>query len=81
MCIRDSFSSRLVSATGWETNGAINTVDPRFADIENGLYYLNSDSPAIDNGEDSECASTDMDLQVRLEDGNRCDMGMYEANK
>jgi len=78
---RGDFSSRLSSATGWEKNGAVNTVDPGFVDVENGLYYLNPDSPAIDNGEDGECASTDMDLKVRLENGNRCDMGMYEANE
>ncbi|MCL4245183.1 MAG: hypothetical protein KJ002_08655, partial [Candidatus Dadabacteria bacterium] len=78
---RGDFTSKFSSATGWEDNGAVNTVDPRCEDVENGLYYLNPDSPAIDHGQDSECASTDMDLQVRLEDGNRCDMGMYEANE
>ncbi|MGE0369775.1 MAG: choice-of-anchor Q domain-containing protein, partial [Candidatus Dadabacteria bacterium] len=78
---RSDFTSKFSSASGWEENGTVNTVDPRFEDVENGLYYLNPDSPAIDHGQDSECASTDMDLHVRLENGNRCDMGMYEANQ
>ena len=78
---RSDFTSKFSSASGWEDNGTVNTVDPRFEDVENGLYYLNLDSPAIDHGQDSECAATDMDLHVRLENGNRCDMGMYEANQ
>jgi hypothetical protein len=77
---RSDFTSKFSSATGWESNGAVNTVDPRFMNVNSGLYYLNAGSPAIDNGQDSECASTDMDLRIRLDGGNRCDMGMYEAN-
>jgi len=77
---RGDFTSKFASTSGWEKNGAVNTVDPKFMNVNSGLYYLNAGSPAIDHGQDSECASTDMDLHVRLEGGNRCDMGMYEAN-
>jgi len=78
---RSDFTSKFASVTGWEGDGAVNTVDPQFLNVNSGLYYLKADSPAIDNGLDNECASTDMDLKVRLEGGNRCDMGMYEANQ
>jgi len=77
---RSDFSSKFSSASGWDRNGTVNTVDPQFMNVNSGLYYLKVGSPAIDHGQDSECASTDMDLQVRLEGGNRCDMGMYEAD-
>jgi len=77
---KSDFTSKFTSTSGWEKNGAVNTVDPKFVNVNGGLYYLSPGSPAIDHGQDSECASTDMDLQSRLEDGNRCDMGMYEAN-
>ncbi len=78
---RSDFTSKFASVTGWEGDGAVNTVDPQFLNLNSGLYYLKAGSPAIDHGQDSECASTDMDLKVRLEGGNRCDMGMYEANQ
>jgi len=78
---RTDFSSQYRSITGWDKGGLCCNVDPGFYNLSTGIYHLKDSSPAIDRGEDGECSSVDHDGELRLEAGNRCDIGMDEYSK
>jgi len=72
---RSDFSSNYKSVTGWGGSSLYNA-NPGFYNVSGGIYHLTENSSARNSGQNSSCAPTDFDKEIRSD--SACDIGMDE---
>ena len=61
------------------SNAATKTGDPKLGDLSDGVYPLNSDSPALNAADCRSDVNEDQRGSTRAVSGSACDMGAWEA--
>jgi PKD repeat protein len=72
--VKTDFNSQYKQTTGWDKNGPPIPSDPMFVDFG---YHIGTNSPARNEGDNSECALTDIDGDTRPQEYT-CDIGADE---